>query len=161
MNAQALESLNQRLRKLEDIEDIRTLRMSYHKFINEGLFDRFGELYTDDAVVEFDYVAKAKGIKEVRELFLRIPKNVDFVKQFIHNHMIEVNGDTATGLAYLDARYASNGEALIVGARFSEKYRRTQAGWRISETILKLYFSVPLSKGWAGTDIHHVQAYSK
>ena len=44
-------ALAARVRRLEDIEAIRTLRNRYHSAINDGRFDEIGGLFTPDAVV--------------------------------------------------------------------------------------------------------------
>lgn len=146
--------LEQRIQRLEDIEDIRALRFKYHDYLNRSLFDRMSSLYTDDAIVQIDYVARAERIEAVHAFFINIPKTLDFIKQFIHNHLVEIDGDTAIGVAYMDARYAAAGESVIVAGRFDEKYRRTEGGWKITETLVTLYFSVPLSLGWASSNLH-------
>jgi hypothetical protein len=61
-------SLEERIKKLEDIEEICRLRMQYHNFINDKMFDRFTELFTEDAFVDFGYISKARGTEEIREL---------------------------------------------------------------------------------------------
>jgi ketosteroid isomerase-like protein len=159
MNEDQLAALEKRVRRLEDIEAIRTLRMRYHYFINEGMFDRMPELFTADAVVDFGYIAKAEGRDEIAEMYLKIPRNAQLVKQFIHNHMVEVDGDRGTGVSYLDARYAQNGESLIVATKFDEVYARTAEGWRIARMEIEMYFSVPITQGWAATELHHVKAW--
>ena len=151
----ASQDLEARVKRLEDIEEIRTLRMRYHYFLNEVQFERMHELYTPDGVLDYGYVGRAEGHEAIRDLVLRIPQSLQFVKQFIHNHIVEIDGDDATGISYLDARYARNGESVIVAGSFREKYRRLPEGWRISETKLILYFSVPLQQGWAGAELHH------
>lgn len=141
-------TLEDRILRLEDIEQIRSIRNKFHYFINEGLAHRFGEVYTDDAVVYFDEFMKQEGLENIIESAGKVTQQV-FVKQFLHNHEIEIDGDRATGYCYLDARYASNGESLIVAARYDDEYRRTDAGWRISQTRVNIIFSVPIQKGWA------------
>ncbi len=158
--AEEVPDLESRVRRLEDIEAIRTLRFKYHDFLNRSQFDRMSELYTADACVKIDYVASAQGIDEVHAFFVNIPRTLTSIKQFIHNHLVEVDGDEASGVAYMDARYAAAGESVIVAGRFDEKYRRTDAGWRIAETIVELYFSVPLTEGWAGADLHHIAPHA-
>jgi len=154
--AGGLTGLEAHVRHLEDIEEIRGLRFKYHDFLNRSRFERMSELYTDDARVRIDYVASAEGKEEIHEFFLTIPRTLSFIKQFIHNHLVNVDGDMASGVAYMDARYAAEGQSLMVAGRFDEKYRRTTAGWRIADTFVTLYFSVPLSKGWAGAELHHI-----
>ena len=148
MTEPTLASLDQRVRHLEDIHAIKTLRMLYHRYINEEEFDRVVSLYTPDARLDFGPIAKAAGTAQIDAMYRSLPDNVEIVKQFIHNHLVEVHGDEAVGLAYLDARYGNKGESLLVAARFEEKYRRTADGWRISETIVTVYFAAPVQPGW-------------
>lgn len=145
-----LESLHARLRKLEDIEDIRDLRRLYHYFINDGLFERMPEVYTEDGVVDMGPLVRVQGHEAIAKFYMSVPEQVDFVIQYIHNHLVTVDGDEATGLSYFDARYSQQGESVIVAAKLDEKYKRTAAGWRISETLVDIYFGVPVTKGWAG-----------
>jgi ketosteroid isomerase-like protein len=148
-------TLEERISRLEDIEQIRSLRNKFHYFINEGLAHRFGEVYSDDAVVQFDEFMKQEGLANIIAASSKLTQQV-FVKQFLHNHEIELHGDHATGLCYLDARYASNGESLIVAARYDDEYRRTDAGWRICRTRVHIIFSVPLQQGWADSGASEV-----
>jgi ketosteroid isomerase-like protein len=142
-------ALRARVRHLEDAEDIRRLRMNYHYFINDGLFERAAEIYTEDALVVWSTAGTARGHAEIVELFKSLPRRADFVKHFLSNHIVDVTGDEATGLAYVDARYAERGLSVFIAAKYNERYRRTKAGWRISETLLDVYFWAPLQEGWA------------
>ena len=144
--------LDARLRRLEDIEEIRGLRMKYHYLINEGRAEETEGLYTGDAYVEYEGVVVARGHAEFSRAIPALSRRLTFVKQFPSNHMVEVHGDEATGVAYLDARYANEGQSIMACARFSEKYRRTAEGWRISEMICRTYFNVPVQQGWAQDD---------
>ena len=153
-----LEALEARMKRLEDIEAIRTLRMRYHYLLNERQFGQMHELYTPDGVLDYGYIGRAEGTEAIRDLVLRIPQKLQFVKQFIHNHMVDIDGDRATGISYLDARYARDGESVIVAATFREKYSRLPQGWRIAETKLDLDFAVPLQLGWAGEQLNHAPA---
>jgi ketosteroid isomerase-like protein len=148
MDQPSLEHLDQRLRLLEDIEAIRTLRMKYHQCVNDNKFADIEKLYTDDAVVVLTEGLSAHGRAEIIKLFQNLADNVQFLKQFIHNHLVEVKGDEAEGVSYLDARYANGGTSLMVAGRLRERYRRTEAGWRISETLVDIYFGSPVSANW-------------
>lgn len=159
MTELSLDSLDARLRHLEDIQDIKTLRMLYHRYINEEQFGQVVSLYTPDARLDFGPIAKAQGTAQIDAMYRSLPDNVEIVKQFIHNHLVEVHGDEAVGLAYLDARYGNKGESLLVGARFEEKYRRTAEGWRISETIVRVWFAAPVEPGWMIADNSRIQPW--
>ena len=141
-------TLEERIRRLEDIEEIRRLRNMYHYFINERLPERFRELYADDGVLQFDEHMRIEGVEAIVKAMANVPERT-LIKQFIHSHQVDVEGDEASGFAYLDARYGQDGQSLIVAARYDEKYRRTADGWRISETVIEVNFSVPVQLGWA------------
>ncbi len=145
------------VRRLSDIEEIRGLRNLYHYFVNEGQFSRFDEIYTEDATVQLDYVAEWVGLPAILEGFQSLPKYVSFIKQFLHNHHVVVDGDTATGFAYFEAKYAMEGNSLMVAGRYDEKYRRLPQGWRIADTRVQLFFSLPHDQGWATGHLNHVE----
>jgi ketosteroid isomerase-like protein len=143
-------TLEDRVRRLEDIEEIRRLRNMYHYFVNENLPDRLREIYTEDGVVQIDEHMKFIGIDAIVEGFRKIPMRTSLVKQYVHSHQVDVTGDTATAFAYIEARYGQDGQSLMVAGRYDEKYLRTSAGWRITSTFAKVDFAVPVQIGWAG-----------
>jgi ketosteroid isomerase-like protein len=149
--------LESRLRRLEDIEEIRQLRMRYHYCVNETMYAQAAELYTEDAHVSFDALASATGRRAIAELFDRLEKNVALITQFIANHMVTVNEDEATGISYADARYAQKGESIIAAVRYEDKYRRTPEGWKFTEMLVKVFFSVPLTQGWGGGKLNRIE----
>jgi len=144
-----IEELEKRLRRVEDIEAIRKLRMTYHLLTNEGALGQAGRLFTDEAYVVFEQIGEARGRAAFDSLFERLQGNVDFILQFPTNHMVELDGDTATGVAYLDARYAQQGKSIIAAVKYTDKYCRTAQGWRFTEMVVKIIFAVPIEQGWA------------
>jgi ketosteroid isomerase-like protein len=152
-----LTQLEARLRKMEDIEEIRTLRMRYHQRMNDGGFRAAAELYTDDAYVDFQALADARGRAAIADLFDRLEKNVTFLKQFISSHIVTLHGDEASGVSYLDARYAQEGKSIMAALKYEDKYRRTPEGWKFTEMLVIPYFSVPLDVGWAGEKMKNMK----
>jgi ketosteroid isomerase-like protein len=152
-----LAQLEARLRKMEDIEEIRTLRMRYHERMNDGGFRDAAVLYAEDAYVNFEGLADARGRAAIADLFERLEKNVAFVKQFISSHIVEVNGDVGSGVSFLDARYAQEGKSIIAALKYVDKYRRTPEGWKFTEMLVKPYFSVPLEQGWGGGKLNNMK----
>jgi len=75
------------------------------------------------------------------------------VRQFIHNHVLKVNGDRATGYAYLEAKPVYNGESYVVAARYNDEYVKRDGRWRFTKMSLRPFFMVPLKEGWAGDDL--------
>lgn len=149
------DSLSQRIGRLEDLEDIRTLRNMYHYFLNERVIARLPEIYTADAIFEMDNEIKWVGVKEIIAGLNEVFERVKFLKQFIHSHQVSLNGDSATGFSYLDARYALEDKSLRVAARYDENYIRTLEGWRISRTFVSLIYALPLDVGWAADNLNY------
>jgi ketosteroid isomerase-like protein len=147
-------ALRGRVRKLEDIEEIRTLRMLYHHYVNVGEFDRVADLYTEDAEFVMGDVAQGTGRAAIAEIFEGVARSMGVIQQYMCNHIVEVAGDQATGVAYLDARYARDEDSVMSAIRYDEAYRRTASGWKISETLISNYFAVPISVGWSGANRH-------
>ena len=100
-------ALEAKVQKLIDIEDIRNLRFRYHVAMNERSFDDIPDLFTDDAELDFDYLGQAQGREKLVRFFAETPKILTFLKQFIHNHVVEVDGNRGTGFCYLEARTVS------------------------------------------------------
>jgi ketosteroid isomerase-like protein len=155
MTDNELNQLVAKVRWLADIEEIRGLRNRYHHFVNESQFSRFAELFVSDAVMHFDGKYSWRGIGEILKGLEGLSKAIPFMKQFIHNHHVTVNGDAAEGFAYLEAKYASDGQSIMVAGRYDEKYIRTKAGWKIKEISVELFFSVPHEQGWAEGNLHN------
>ena len=144
-----LRELEDRVHRLEDRAAIQDLRFRYHVAVNEKALDSIPDLFTEDAEVHFDGIGSASGRAEIAALYAEVVGQSPFIKQFIHNHVITLSGDAATGLSYLDARTVRDGESLLVAARFDDRYRRTSRGWRFESLRLSLYFAVPIASGWA------------
>ena len=152
-----LESLDSRLKHLEDLDAIKTTRLKYHWAMNEGIFDGLGDIYTEDAYIDFPGIAAVRGHAEVVDTLARLGSRVDFIKQFPSFHMVEIDGDEATGVCYLDARYADKGQSIMACVKYDDKFRRTPEGWKFSEMRVHIYFNVPIQQGWADGDLKIIE----
>ncbi|MGH8012088.1 MAG: nuclear transport factor 2 family protein [Candidatus Binataceae bacterium] len=155
--------LEAQVRELKDRELIRDLRYRYHEYVNESKGADIAELFTEDGTIDFGHLGKANGRDQIARFFrgirqlspeqqLEAVPRITWVKQFIHNHVVEVHGDHAHGFAYLEAKPIFNGEAYLVAARYDDEYVRREAGWKFSKMSLVPYFMVPLREGWAQRD---------
>jgi SnoaL-like domain len=154
--------LENMVQELRDREAIRDLRYRYHEYVNEGKFADIPALFTADGELDFAHLGKATGHEGIAKFFgaLNRPpaesKNgsprITWVKQFIHNHTIKLNGDRGEGFSYLEAKPIYNGEAFLVAARYDDEYLRQNGEWKFSKMSLVPYFMVPLKEGWAQED---------
>jgi hypothetical protein len=59
-------------------------------------------------------------------------------QHIITNHVIDLEGDTATGIAYLHAQHFSPDHTLTVGGYYTDTLVRTPEGWRIRKLKLTI-----------------------
>jgi hypothetical protein len=160
--AAELADLRRRVDALESQERIRQLRNRFHDFVNTDRWAELGSLFTEDAELDYSYLGRAAGRAAVGEFFAAIPRllpvadGVPFVRQFVHAHSVDVDGDTATGASHLFATPVYNGTSFLLSGRFADTYRRVDADWLFSAVRLEIWYSVPLAEGWAGVDRHRM-----
>ncbi len=156
-------TLEERIRRLEDIEDIRTLKSRYHTYVNDTDFDRIGALFAADASVNLGYLmpdgAAVVGREEIQAAFsgMKTSTSQSQLKQFLHSHIVELTGpDNASGTGMLYACYGVGADAYVVAGKYSEDYVRVDGAWLFKTMNLALYFTVPLALGWAGPKRHYL-----
>jgi SnoaL-like domain len=163
LEARVLE-LETKVLELAEREAIRDLRFRYHECINEAQMAEIPDLFTEDGELEFGHLGKAKGRDQIKGFFSGLagtppktgeaaPRRLYRVKQFIHNHVIRLHGDSADGYAYLEAKPVYNGESYVVAARYDDEYLKRDGKWKFRKMKLTPYFMVPLKEGWAGDDL--------
>jgi ketosteroid isomerase-like protein len=148
-----VKELEAKVQEFSDREAIRDLRYRYHECVNEGKYADIANLFTDDGELDFGHLGKAKGKDQLAAFFNRgISQVLSFVKQFIHNHVIHLQGDRGTGFSYLEAKPVHKGESYLVAARYDDEYVKHNGQWKFKKMSLTPYFMVPLREGWAQED---------
>ena len=117
----------------------------------------------NDGELDFGHLGKAKGREQIKAFFSGLGadrttpegrrRGLYRVRQFIHNHVLRVSGNYASGYAYLEAKPVYNGESYVVAARYNDEYVKQDGHWRFSKMSLTPFFMVPLKEGWAGDDL--------
>lgn len=158
-----IRELEAKVAELNDREAIRDLRFRYHECINDAKMAEIPDLFSEDGELEFGHLGRAKGRDQIKAFFSGLGdrpsqeskprRGLYRVRQFIHNHVINLHGDTADGYAYLEAKPVYNGESYVVAARYNDEYVKRDGKWKFSRMSLTPYFMVPLKEGWAGDDL--------
>lgn len=159
-----ISALESKLQELADREAIRDLRYRYHEYINEAKFSEIASLFTEDGEVLFGHLGDARGREQINRFFDGLkPKalggskseqpRLSRVRQFIHNHVVELHGDHARGFSYLEAKPVYKGESYVIAARYDDEYVRHNGQWKFKKMVLTPYFMVPLKEGWAQDDL--------
>ncbi|MFH8733939.1 MULTISPECIES: nuclear transport factor 2 family protein [unclassified Streptomyces] len=122
---------------------------------------RLASLFAEDGVLRMpDVPIEMNGREEIRTGGERLQAQWDFFVQNTHPGVIRIDGDTATGRAYMQeiARMQSGFQGLNY-AIYHDRYRRTDEGWRFTERVYEIrYFdTTPLTGSAPAGDIHAAQ----
>ncbi len=140
-------SLEQRLQVLEDKDQIRelTARYCYAVVAQDGpalleMFTEDGEFYLGDLAW--------RGRDEMRKLYVDQVGNIG-PKPFIQNHVIEVDGEHATGKCAVEIRATEQGESVTACGYYEDQYRKENGRWKFAKRVFHLYHWAKLAEGWA------------
>jgi ketosteroid isomerase-like protein len=139
-------ALERRLDRTESIEAIRSLRARYHALINEDQGRRLYELFAPDGSVAYNGRPEARGRDAIREFFANFP--VQFARQFIHQHVVEVDGDRGRGSCWLDGRPVRDGKSFYVVGRFDDEYVRVGGEWMFARVVLTVHYMIEAAEHW-------------
>ena len=155
----SIESLEARIRKLEDIEEIRKLKATYCLLCDAGLEDERNRdalisHFTADARVDFGFgpASVFEGTEGLVVFFGQVvPGAVSFCMHMLHNSIIEVDGDHATGQWYYEAPTTdtASGRAQWMAGTYLEEYVREDGEWKFASIRTKWKYISPYDEGWA------------
>lgn len=130
-------TLEQRIRRLEDIEAIRKLKSYYSLYANvgEGTGDpvKFADLFTDDYIWDLSQ-QEFRGKQQIIDRLDEIARLQYIGVHFSLNPRIEVNGDEASGeWDLIFPVFPPDGRPLTtVCGYYTDRLRRTPDGWRFT-----------------------------
>jgi ketosteroid isomerase-like protein len=148
-------NLEAAVRELWDIEAIKQLKARYCYLVDERRWEELAQLWTEDAVGEYGFQAIFRGRDAImRGFFHPLPASAFFV-HMVHNPIISVRGDSASGQWYLTAQSASDaGQAMWVMGRYQDEFQRVGGEWKIKSLKFEYYYLAPYEEGWGKTRIH-------
>ena len=105
-------------------------------------YDRVASLFTHDAVVRIPHIgAEAVSREEIRAGSERLQALLDYFVQTTHPGTIQLDGDTASGRAYIsELMRFSDGTSELNHAIYHDRYRRTSDGWKFTERIYEVRY---------------------
>ena len=149
-----MEEIERRLLALEAVEEIKRLKARYCAYCDDDYdADGIANLFAEDAIWEGGTFGRYNGRDEIRQFFVNAPAMLPFTVHMVMNPIIEVNGDTATGIWYLfQACTFAEGERAVWGsARYDEEYARVDGAWKFKNLKLSSHFWTPFDEGWVKT----------
>ena len=146
-------TLEDRIRRLEDIEAIKQLKADYCAACDDDYEpDTLAGFFCEDAVWDGHAFGRFEGRQAIRDFFAGAPGVFSFASHNVMNPKIEVEGDTATGRWYLIQPCTARGEqALWLCATYRDRYRREADRWRFAHVDIEVRFLSPHEDGWAKT----------
>ena len=146
-------TLEQRIQRLEHIEEIRRLRNRYHACLNERRYAECRALFTEDAVVELGYLARYEGLDAIDRGFrARWVSAIAFSSSSSFTATTSKSTATPeTGTSHaLEARYGRYGVSYVVAGRYDDVYKLVDGVWKFQSMIAELFYTVPNAVGWTG-----------
>ncbi len=134
---------------LEDRLALQDLSAHYARAVDRRDYAAFVALFATDGVLcGPGYAMKAHT--EI-ERGIRLIEQYETTQHCVHNQLVELHGDTATGETYCVARHiyekAGSKRKLDMGVRYQDQYRREHGSWRFvrRELVLDWTQDLPLT----------------
>ena len=135
------------LRELTDREAIRDLARRYAHCVWQKQIAAAVELFTEDGEMDTGEAPPLRGRAALLEAYQRMLGDARF-QPFVHNHVIDLAGDEASGICYLDLRAVQEGRSMIGSGYYEDRYRRVAGEWKFQSRKLQMDWLVPLDEGW-------------
>jgi uncharacterized protein (TIGR02246 family) len=145
-------STEETVRRLADKDAIRDLARRYADCVWQCDIAGAVGLFAEDGVMDTGSGAPIVGRSALLEAYKGMLTGD--LQPFVHNHVVELDGDRATGRCYLDLRATRDGVSMMGSGYYEDVYVRTAAGWKFRSRKLNMRFFAPLLEGWAETPPH-------
>jgi ketosteroid isomerase-like protein len=130
------------LQAIADRVEIEALRGEFTDAATMRDWDRFAALFTPDGAwrmphIDMEFVSRA----EIRAAIERLQGHWEFFVQNVHPGRIQLDGDTATGRAYI-AEFGRfrDGSSHLNYSLYHDRYRRTPDGWKFTERVYEIRY---------------------
>jgi ketosteroid isomerase-like protein len=127
---------------LADGVEIEALRGEFTDAVMMMDYDCAASLFTEDGVVRMPALSvEITGREAVRVEERRVRALADFLVQNTHPGTIMLDGDTASGRAYVfELGRARDGWSMQAYAIYHDRYRRTGDGWKFTERVYEVRY---------------------
>lgn len=139
---------NRTLQELADREAIRELTHRYAHCVWMGDAAGAAALFAENGVMDTGDRPPLRGRDAIEAEYRRVFPHSG-LQPFVHNHIIELDGDRARGTCALDLRATMGGESMIGSGYYEDEYVREKGQWRFLSRRLHMRFLAPVTKGWA------------
>ncbi len=147
-----MSELEQRIKRLEDIESIRRLKHHYAELCDDHYRpESLAALFTDDGVWDGgeDYGCHT-GREEIANYWRSCASAIPFAMHLIVNHTVDViePASHAIGWCNLFQPMTLNGAPYWAGVRYDEDYAFEDGRWKFRRITLTTQMLAPHAEGW-------------
>jgi len=142
-------SIEAKLQRLQDIEDIKTLRYKYSYGANiidgkSGDLKAFAALFAKDGTFDVG-MGVATGPAEIEKMMRSLTTQWQCAMHYMLNPVIELHGDRANGTFTGLFAFTSlkNPRPIWLSNIYTDTYVRTAGGWRFQSVNIKTTFASP------------------
>jgi ketosteroid isomerase-like protein len=130
------------LQAVADRVEIEALRGEFTDAAMLRDYDRAASLFTLDGALRMPNIpVELLGQAQIRAWGERVPDLMDFLVQNTHPGTIALDGDTATGRAYIqELGRTRDGRQGLNYAIYHDRYRRTGDGWKFTERVYEVRY---------------------
>lgn len=127
---------------IADRVEIEALRGEYTDAVMMRDYGRVASLFTPGGALRMPNVpVDLVGREDIRAWGDRVPAVVDYLVQTTHPGIIELDGDTASGRAYLsELIHLHDGSSHLNYAIYHDRYQRTGDGWKFTERVYEIRY---------------------
>jgi uncharacterized protein (TIGR02246 family) len=125
------------LRRLLDLEEIRDLARRYAHCVWQRDAAGAAALFAEDGEMDTGDRPPIKGRAAILTSYQEIFQSQEF-RPMVHNHVIDLDGETATGTCYLDVQATVEGADKVGLGTYQDRYVRTTDGWKFRSRLLTL-----------------------
>jgi hypothetical protein len=144
-------TIEERLQRAEDIEEIRRLKVRYAEACDTGFDpDTIIALFTPDGVWDAGDFGRFVG-EEMRPYWEETARISGTAMHYMVNHIVDVddNGTEASGRCYLFAAVDRDGTAYWMAVKYEERYRKVDGRWLFTQMKLLPAFMTSFDQSWA------------
>ena len=144
-------NLEATVRRLADLEAIRDLPRRYAHCVWNGDGKSIVELFAEQGSMDIGDGRPIVGRENLKRDYGDMLTGIGLYP-YVHNHVVELDGDQATGHCYLDLRATMGDQSMIGSGWYDDSYVRENGAWKFASRVLHIRFLVPVGEGWADVD---------
>src|SRR5512146_1435126 len=134
---------------IADRVEIEALRAEYSDAAMMNDYNRLASLFTEDGLMRCPHArAEFAGREAIRAVGAQRDAHVEYLVQTTHPGIIALDGDTASGRAYIhEIIRLRDGSSHVNYAIYHDRYLRTGDGWKFTERVYEVRYldSAPLT----------------